>query len=559
MILRSTTLFSFLLAGAMQLPAQRLPLNQLEQQLQKNITKVYPACVRMWGYDTVAHQQNSAQFSGVVVNANGLIYTAAHTVVPDHIYKVFFTDGREALARGLGKITVPDSCLVPDVAMMQLITPGPWPYAATGNASALQKNAPCFGISYPETLNQPLPCVRFGYITYPFDEWGYVQNTCKMEPGDSGGPLFDFEGRVIGLHSRVTTPETINCEVPVNNYYIYSSALQVPATYTTLPAADTTALPVIAMVKGISELPKLDSIIGASLQQQAKSCIQISSLLRGRQQTVSATLLSGDWLPKERAAHYKNFIISKSSLVGSDATVTLPGKGAVPATVLARDNANDLVVLSVDAKTTGSISSTLAYPDSLSLQQQGSFLYSPVPGKTGRASVLSSRFITQPRAFSIGFFGVGANFIQGQITLTRFHPQSPANGLLQAGDQVTAIQHIAVTKPEDYGRELVKYNAGDTVVIAGLRDAVAFEKNIILTARPVADHPAEQFAGGKSLRLDGFDKVFAHDAVLTPEECGGPVFDRQGRFLGINIARFSRTACLAIPAATLKTFIAGAL
>ena len=30
-----------------------------------------------------------------------------------------------------------------------------------------------------------------------------IQSTALMEPGDSGGPLFDLQGRVIGIHSRL--------------------------------------------------------------------------------------------------------------------------------------------------------------------------------------------------------------------------------------------------------------------------------------------------------------------------------------------------------------------
>lgn len=559
MNLRSITLFSLLTACSATAQAQPLPVHQLEQQLQKSIAKVYPACVRMWGYDTVTHQQNSAQFSGVVVTANGLIYTAAHTIVPDHIYKVFFPDGREALGRGLGKITVPDSCRVPDVAVMQLLTPGPWPYAPAGNDAALQTNTPCFGISYPETLNQALPCVRFGYITYPFDEWGYVQNTCKMEPGDSGGPLFDINGRVIGLHSRVTNPETINCEVPVNNYYTYFNALQQPVTYTSLPAADTLQPPHLATEAAYSELPALDAVLTAALPQQAAYCVQVSSRLQGKTQTIIATPLAGDWLPAGYKGPYKKLFITKSSMTGSDVVVTLANNKTVKATVLARDSASDLVLLGANNKTGNGIAIAAASMDTISFEQQGRFLYSPLPGHTGRASVLSSRYITQPRAYSIGFFGVGAHFINNNITLVRFHPQSPANGILQAGDVITAIQHVPVTQPEHYGRELSRYNPGDTVILEGRRDTVLFEKKVVLTTRPASDHPAELFAGGKSIRLDGFEKVFAHDAVLRPEQCGGPVFDRQGRFLGINIARFSRTACLAIPAPVIKTFITSAL
>ena len=64
----------------------------------------------------------------------------------------------------------------------------------------------------------------------------------------------------------------------------------------------------------------------------------------------------------------------------------------------------------------------------------------------------------------------------------------------------------------------------------------------------LSNHPADRFSGGKSIRRDGFARVFSHDAIILPDQCGGPVFDLNRHFLGINIARFSRTTTLVIPA-----------
>src|SRR5262249_53596347 len=36
--------------------------------------------------------------------------------------------------------------------------------------------------------------------------------------GDSGGPLFDMTGKVIGIHSRIAGPLTANIHVPVDTY-----------------------------------------------------------------------------------------------------------------------------------------------------------------------------------------------------------------------------------------------------------------------------------------------------------------------------------------------------
>jgi serine protease Do len=68
-------------------------------------------------------------------------------------------------------------------------------------------------------------------------------------------------------------------------------------------------------------------------------------------------------------------------------------------------------------------------------------------------------------------------------------------------------------------------------------------------------HTADGFPGGRSLRSDGFRKVFAQDAALKASECGGPVFDGNGRFVGINIGRHSRTSTIVMPADVIAEFV----
>jgi serine protease Do len=91
------------------------------------------------------------------------------------------------------------------------------------------------------------------------------------------------------------------------------------------------------------------------------------------------------------------------------------------------------------------------------------------------------------------------------------------------------------------------------------REDEELEKEIVLGDRPdsILDtgHVADDLIGGKSRRRDGFSLVVSHDAVLYPEKCGGPVFDIKGNFLGINIARKSRTRCFVIPKTIVKQFV----
>ncbi|RYY10831.1 MAG: serine protease, partial [Chitinophagaceae bacterium] len=212
---------------------QSSDIKKIQSLTQEAIKKAYPASIRMWAFDTVKMQQAGPQFSAVVVTREGHILTAAHVNTPGQTYMVTFPDGVSCIAVGLGEIELAETPMMPDVAMMKIKTKGVWPFAEMGWSSAVKVNDPMISISYPETLNQKIPLVRFGNVTNVLNKYGFLQSTCRMEPGDSGGPLFDRHGRVIGLHSAINVD--VDYEVPVDLYRKYWNALHEARTYTAYP------------------------------------------------------------------------------------------------------------------------------------------------------------------------------------------------------------------------------------------------------------------------------------------------------------------------------------
>ena len=60
------------------------------------------------------------------------------------------------------------------------------------------------------------PPVRLGRI---LETRGvFIRTDCTLVGGDSGGPLFDLDGRVIAIHSRIGTTLNDNMHVPVDTY-----------------------------------------------------------------------------------------------------------------------------------------------------------------------------------------------------------------------------------------------------------------------------------------------------------------------------------------------------
>jgi serine protease Do len=547
-LLLFTILFFLSAAG---LHAQQADRHKLEASLNAAIAKAYPACVRIWGFDAELKQQTSAQFSGVVVSSEGHILTVAHTTVPGKTYLVTFPDGKQCMAIALGKIVYPESPNLPDVAMMKITDKGDWPWVQMARSSALKQFDPCLSMSYPESLAQKTPSIRFGYISNIRTEQGMLQSTCKMEPGDSGGPLFDHMGRLIGLHSAIDVPEDINFDVPVDLYRRYWSALNIETNYSSLPGLKD-SVENDPFEKDLSAYAKLQRLAEFAVKgKRNDGCVKVMSNMNGARQEVLGTHIA------LATAKYKSIIISKSSLIGTGPTVILSNKQEVKATVIARDVENDLVMLAIPAAKGGLEFSRLDV-DTVRFATMGKFLLSPIPVGKGTTSILGTCQFSVPRISSVAYLGIVMGAKTKPFLLARLKAGSPASiADLLAGDEVLSIGDEAIARAADFSAALRKHWPGDTLVFSIMRAGAMLNKKVILGYMPQrpSDHPAEQFLGGKSARRDGFKSVVSHDAVLLPKECGGPVMDFDGIFYGINIARFSRTSSLMVPAVVIKEFI----
>jgi serine protease Do len=78
--------------------------------------------------------------------------------------------------------------------------------------------------------------VRFGRVIQVSED--DIQTDCTISPGDSGGPLLDMQGRVIGIHSFISDSLTENFHVPIRAFYANWEHLVHPA-----GGADLTSLP----------------------------------------------------------------------------------------------------------------------------------------------------------------------------------------------------------------------------------------------------------------------------------------------------------------------------
>lgn len=546
-------LFIFLLC-ATEIFAQSPPsgIKKLEAGVQKVIQQVYKASVYITPYDSINKKATGGSFSGVVVDTDGHVLSAAHAVKPNSMYEVTFPDGRKFRAIGLGSI--PSN----DAAIMKIEEKGSWPYAEMGWSSSLKEDMPCISIAYPGTLAAKTPTVRLGYIAEPMTSEGFMRTTCLMEPGDSGGPVFDMQGRVIGLHSKINLALEDNFEIPIDLYRKYWSSLIRPASYVSLPGEESIAQDSKAAVLKIEPyIMNLSEHLDETEGKLEKNVTLINSRVNGSNVQILGTLIDLKGLVPDPHLKGKSFLISKSSMVGTDPVIVWKPGTAQNAKVLKRDEQNDLVLLQVQEKIKGGIVLKTIATDSVAFAMVGKFLISPQPAEKGVAGVLGNTQIAIRKGPTAAYMGVNTDSKDGKLIVSMVQPRSPASvAEVRVGDELNSFNGKLVLKMEDLSNEISKYRPDDTLSLQLVRSGIPYNKQIVLKPRRLNErHIAYRFTDGRSGRRDGFNSVLVHDSKLKPAQCGGPLYDIYGNFYGINIARISRTSSLAIPVAILSKFV----
>ena len=112
-------------------------------------------------------------------------------------------------------------------------------------------------------------------------------------------------------------------------------------------------------------------------------------------------------------------------------------------------------------------------------------------------------------------------------------------------------------KPLDSSKAAPGNRAGEPIEVTVLRDGkeVRLRLTRVHSGSGSPLHWWNGEVGPLSLRRDGFPAVFAHDARLRPEDCGGPVVDLHGRVVGITIARADATRTLAVPVEVVRKVV----
>lgn len=180
-------------------------LKEFDKALRAFTPKVMKATVSLLA------KRGGGSGSGVIVSEDGLILTAAHvTDVMKSGVIVIFPDGKRVDGKVLG------ANYDRDAAMVQITEKAKYPYVMIGKSKGLRLNDWAIALGHAGGFDAGrTPPVRLGRV---LRLGSFLETDAAVVGGDSGGPLFNGKGELIGIHSNIGASLSQNRHVPVQVY-----------------------------------------------------------------------------------------------------------------------------------------------------------------------------------------------------------------------------------------------------------------------------------------------------------------------------------------------------
>lgn len=548
---------------------------------------------------TVGVEVGRAMGSGVIVSENGYVLTAAHVAGgPGYDVRIILHDGTRLEGKTLGIHTQADGGLI------KITDEGEFPFAPLVREDEAPKMGDwCLATGHPGGFQPDRGApIRLGRVVQISKS--VMRTDCPITEGDSGGPLFDMQGRVIGIHSRITQDVTENYHGPALAFREAWEELKDGKIYPVSPPSrflellDMNRDGQIARAElpdGIKrrvfdrlaeqfELDAEDSLsIGEITENvfhwRTSPVLDFGGMERGRG-NVSAALsptlfvrggmmrqtfadLAADvresmvrvrsddeWVALGAVVSAGGLILTKASELGTSIECRLADGRDFAARVVDVDDENDLALLQVEAEGLQAVEWVDA---DLSV---GEWLITPGglsrPESVGVVSTAARRI---PRAQAV--LGVVIDETSARPRVRGEPRGGAAEAGMREGDLITKIADKRIRTFEELKRALSAFRAGDVIRTTIQRGGDELELEVTLGAREEVFYRfgINRINGPVSRRRDDFPQAVQHDSTLSPNDCGGPVLDLSGKAVGVNVARADRVSAYLVPYQAYAGFI----
>lgn len=541
-------------------------LRALEKDIRQVAANVRPAVVLL----KIPGDRGYTTGTGVIISPSGLVATCGHVgVYPGRSLEAVLSDGRVIPGVTLGQVYGRQV----DCGLVQLELEEPedgeeaaLPWAPLGSTVGLARGDWILAMGHTHGGAQPggPPLLRVGRVLR--NEGTELCFDAPIDAGDSGGPSFNLRGEVVGLNSRCGRHSWENVATTADALRQRMGELreQTEGNEGAVRRKPRRQGPPMRFPLGTSDAGKLavqrDVRLSTITAQAQRSMVRV---LAGSRPLAYGTVVDG-----------RGLVVTKGSLLpareedgASDLLVQGAGRARYPAQVVARDLDADVALLRValppgerlHAVTWGeeevSPGTVLVTPrfhphapalgfaaielrqngrDSTSTPYMGVTVANPTPAELERAGVKE---------------GVRVEDV------ARGMPAERAG--IEPGDILLALNGQPLRGRDDLRRRLNRHRIGERVVVDVWREGHTHAVEVVLAPR--LDQDGRLRRGNTttaiSLLSSGLGPVLAHDSITEPDQMGGPLVDLDGRVVGMNIARYDRTATHAIPASRMRQIV----
>ncbi|XP_042411525.1 putative protease Do-like 14 [Zingiber officinale] len=164
--------------------------------------------------------------SGTIIDPDGTILTCAHCIAD--------FSSRQVISKGKIVVTLPDertfegivvnADFVSDVAVVKIHSETPLPSARLGSSSKLHPGDWVIALGHPLSLQNTITSGIVSCVDRKSSDLGlegirreYLQTNCAINEGNSGGPLVNLDGEVVGVNiMKVITADGLSFAVPID-------------------------------------------------------------------------------------------------------------------------------------------------------------------------------------------------------------------------------------------------------------------------------------------------------------------------------------------------------
>jgi serine protease Do len=147
-------------------------------------------------------RRSSALGSGFVISEDGYIVTNNHVIERADEIIIEFYEGGELEAKVIG--TDPKT----DIALLKVEADTPLPFVSFGDSDTARVGDWVMAMGNPLgqgfSVSAGIVSARNRALSGTYDD--YIQTDAAINQGNSGGPLFDMDGKVVGVNTAILSP-----------------------------------------------------------------------------------------------------------------------------------------------------------------------------------------------------------------------------------------------------------------------------------------------------------------------------------------------------------------